>query len=274
MARGARRGAVALLVVLVALIGIVLGARALWNKAQSAVASDGCDFGSYHLNLTRSQNAATIVGVVLKRGLPEHAAVLVLGAALQESKLDNIPAGQGDRDSVGVLQQRPSQGWGTEAQLADIRYATGVFLDAMLKVPDWRTAPLSQVIQEVQVSADGSAYARHESQATAMSGVLMGLTPGGVTCDFGKPAKPAATRTVASELASELPVQTPETSASVVRVSGAGWATTAWLITHAAHYGIDRVSYSGRSWIRSKGWRNDSLASSANEVRATLASLS
>jgi hypothetical protein len=263
------RGTVALVVVLVAVVGLAIGARALWNAAQSVVRSEGCDFGSYNVELARSQNAATMVSVVLKRALPERAAVLVIGAALQESKLDNIPSGQGDRDSVGVLQQRPSQGWGTAAALSDVHYATSKFLDALVKVPNWQTDPLADVIQKVQISADGSAYARHEAQAQAMSDALTGNTEAGVSCHFGKPGQVAAISTVATMLASDLPVNAPITSGRNLTVVGAGWATAAWLVTHADSLGVDQVAYAGQRWQRSNGWRADATAGAA-AVLATM----
>lgn len=272
MAAGAiRRGGVALGVVIVVLLGLAVGGRALWNAARSAVKTQGCDFGSYRVELTRSQNAATMVGVVTQRKLSERAAVLVLGAALQESKLDNIPSGSGDRDSVGVLQQRPSQGWGTAAQLSDIRYATGKFLDAMVKIPNWENDSLAQVVQAVQVSADGSAYAKHENQAQIMSDALTGKTAAGVSCDFDKPATVAAPATIVARLAAELPVNTPSVNGTAITVNGASWATAAWLVTHADAYGIDRVRCGGKSWQRSKGWKDDSGAPTGG-VQAILSS--
>jgi hypothetical protein len=268
---GARRGGTALLVVLAAVVGVAIGGRALWRAAQTAVQVDGCDFGSYNVQLNRAQNAATMVSVVIKRELPERAAVLVLGAALQESKLDNIPSGQGDRDSVGVLQQRPSQGWGTAAQLSDVHYATSKFLDALIKVPNWQTGTLAQVIQEVQISADGTAYARHEAQAQELSDVLMGKKPAEVGCNFSKPDVVATPKVAATQLTSDLPVNTPTIAGRKLTISGAGWATAAWLVTHAQTYGIDEVRYAGKKWQRSKGWKNDSAAPST-AVEATLAS--
>jgi hypothetical protein len=259
---GARRGGVALLVVLAVLAAAALGGRALWHAAQSAVKSDGCDFGSYRLNLSRSQNAASMVSVVISRKLPERAAVLVLGAALQESKLDNIPDGQGDRDSVGILQQRPSQGWGDAANLSDIRYATGKFLDALVKVPNWQSDSLAVVVQKVQISADGSAYAKHEAQAKQMSDALMGVTAAGVKCDYALPAKVAAASSVSSGLSKELPVNTPTASGTTLSVPRAGWPTAAWLVAHGSMYGIEKVSYSGKVWQRNKGWKDDATAGS------------
>jgi hypothetical protein len=266
------RGGIALLVVLVAVVGLAFAGRALWRTAQHVVQSDGCDFGTYNVELDRAQNAATMVSVVTKRALPERAAVLVLGAALQESKLDNIPSGQGDRDSVGVLQQRPSQGWGTAEQLSDIHYATGKFLDAVVKIPNWETDPLADVVQQVQISADGSAYARHEGQAQAMADALTGKTAAGVSCDFGKPDTVATTSAVATSLMTDLPVTKPTAASRQLTVPGASWATGAWLVTHADQYGIDEVSYAGQRWQRSKGWKADTTAGTA-AVTATMATI-
>ncbi len=270
MAQGrARRGGVALLVVLVAIGGIALGGRALWRAAQTAIQSDGCDFGSARLTLTRSQNAAEMVSVVIKRNLPERAAVLLLGAALQESKLDNIPAGDGDRDSVGVLQQRPSQGWGPAASLADVRYASGRFLDVLVKVPKWQTDSLASVVQQVQVSADGSAYAQHEPEAQALADGLMGVTPAGVSCDFSKPTAVAPAATVAAALSTQLPVSAPAVSGRTITVPGASWPTAAWLIAHANTYGIDSVACKDKTWTRAHGWK--AAAGTTSGVVATMA---
>jgi hypothetical protein len=268
-ARSARRGGVALLVVLITVVAAVLGARALWHVAKSLTKSIGCTFGDSRLDLGQSEVASTMVSVVIRRSLPERAAVLTLGAALQESKLRNIASGQGDRDSVGVLQQRPSQGWGSSAQLADVSYATGKFLDALVKLPNWQTDTMAKAIQDVQISADGAAYAKHESQAKLIADALMGRTAAGVSCSFDKPTAVAAPATVAAKLSSELPVGTPTTDGKSVRVPGASWATAAWFITHGNTFGIDVVGYAGKRWSRSDGWKDD--ATIAQEaVTATL----
>jgi hypothetical protein len=270
VSRRGRRGGTALVVVVVVVVALAVGARTLWRAAQSVVRPDGCDFGSYSLQLDQAQVAATIVGVVLKRDLPERAAVLTLGAALQESKLRNIPAGQGDRDSVGILQQRPSQGWGTPAQLADVRYATGKFLDALVRVRNWQDDSLATVVQTVQFSADGSAYAKHEAQAQAIADALTGSSPAGVSCRFDKPDRSAKPATVAAALTRELPVSKPAVSGKTVTVADAGWATAAWLVCNANRLGIGSVRHAGRTWTYSGGWKDDTRAG-GGAVSATLA---
>lgn len=267
----ARRTGVALVVVILAVGGLVIGGRVLLHAVRSAVHSDGCDFGDYTLDLDQSQVASTVVGVVLQRKLPERAAVLTLGAALQESKLRNIPAGQGDRDSVGILQQRPSQGWGSATQIADIHYATGKFLDAVVKVPHWQSDSLATVVQKVQFSADGSAYAQHEAEAQEIADALTGATAAAVSCDFGKPSKVATPAAVSAAVLADLPVSTPVLSDNAITVPGAGWATSAWLVCNADRLGIGSVSYAGQEWRPSKGWHAQS-GSSTSGVVATLAS--
>ncbi len=260
----------ALAVVVAAVAGLAIGGRVLWHSFQSAVHPDGCDFGSYSLDLEQAQVASTVVGVVLRRKLPERAAVLTLAAALQESKLRNLALGDGDRDSVGILQQRPSQGWGTAAQISDVHYATGKFLDAVVKVPNWQNDSLATVVQNVQFSADGSAYAKHEQQAQQLADVLVGNSPAGVTCSFSKPTTVASGTAVASALTTDLPVAKPSTSGRTVTVPGAGWATGAWLVCNANRLGIDSVAYSGKRWTRAHGWAGDTAAGTS-DVTATLA---
>jgi hypothetical protein len=270
VAQRTHRALVALTVVVLACAGIAVGARQLWRAAQSVSKSDGCDFGTYNLDTGQAQIASTIVGVVLKRGLPERAAVLTIGAALQESKLRNLPAGQGDRDSVGILQQRPSQGWGTAEQIADVQYASGKFLDSVVKVPNWQSDSLATVVQAVQFSADGAAYAKHEPEAQEIADALSGAKPMAVTCNFGKPSTVASAQAVIAAVTKDLPVSTPTASGPKVSVGGAGWATAAWFICNADRLGIDSVQYGGNTWSRAKGWHADP-SSGTSAVLATLA---
>ncbi len=111
----------------------------------------------------QTRNAATITNVARTRGLPPRAAVIAVATAIQESGLHNLD--HGDRDSVGLFQQRPSQGWGTATQLTDPIHASDRFYDALLAVPDWETRRLADVAQTVQRSAHPEAYAQWEQAA-------------------------------------------------------------------------------------------------------------
>ena len=115
-------------------------------------------------------NATTIVKQVLARKMGVRAAVIAIATAMQESRLLNL--GYGDADSLGLFQQRPSAGWGTEQQLMDPAYSANAFLTALqrhqLADPDWATQPLWATAQAVQASGFPTAYARWEAQAAGM----------------------------------------------------------------------------------------------------------
>src|SRR3954452_19277537 len=163
MATRTTKAVVAVLVVAGLAVGGGFGLHSLWTTAKSHFAADNCMIGSYDLDPDQAAVASTMIGAVTKYRvtLPERAAVLALAAGLQESKLRNLAPGDGDRDSVGVLQQRPSQGWGggDPAKLNDVGEATTEFLDKLVRIHRWQRLPLSEAVQQVQISADGSLYA-------------------------------------------------------------------------------------------------------------------
>ncbi len=262
----ARRTGFAVLVVALLAAGGYFGVRAWWESAQKPPAGESCTVGAYTVDTGQAAVASTMVGAVITRGLPERAAVLVLAGGLQESKLRNIASGDGDRDSVGVLQQRPSQGWGTVAQLSDVHYAADAFLNALLRIQGWQTMALADAIQAVQISADGTAYAKHEPEAQALADALTGSPPAAISCRFPSPTAVAATTQVAAEVSDDLPVNPPATSGNDVTAPGAGWATAAWFVANADRLGIESVSYAQREWTRTGGWRTASSATSTAVV--------
>jgi len=265
MSRRATRVALVLVVVAVVGVGAVLGVRKLWQLARDHFVSDQCTIGAYDLDPAQAAVASTMVGAVsryTKERLPERAAVLVLAAGLQESKLTNLSPGAGDRDSVGVLQQRPSQGWGgsgstasRQARLNDVGEATTEFLDQLIKIDGWQSLTLADAVQHVQISADGSAYAQHEAEAKVLADALQGRRPAAISCSFAKPTKVASVAAVATQVHAQLPVQTPSTAGRTVRVPGAAWQTAAWFVANADRLGIDAVAYDGKRWTRSNGWK-------------------
>jgi hypothetical protein len=112
-------------------------------------------------------NAKAIIAATKKAGLDERAAVIAVGTALQESKLQNLGhlGDRNDHDSQGLFQQRPSSGWGTVQQITDPEYATTAFLKGLKQVDGWQDMPLTKAAQKVQVSAYPDHYAQWEQQA-------------------------------------------------------------------------------------------------------------
>jgi hypothetical protein len=145
--------------------------------------TDLCTVPATSLTVTTEQvtNARTIAAVAAERGLPERAVVIALATAQQESRLRNLD--YGDRDSLGLFQQRPSQGWGTPAQVQDPEYAAGKFYDGLVKVPNWETGRLTDVSQSVQLSGFPEAYQQHEPMAQALAAALRENADGLPGCD-------------------------------------------------------------------------------------------
>ena len=122
--------------------------------------------GAGTVTVEQADNAATIAGVGLAMGMPDHAVTVALATAMQESGLRNLP--DGDRDSAGLFQQRPSQGWGTLEQVTDPVYAATAFYAKLRTEPDWPTLSVTEAAQLVQRSATPEAYARWEPMARSL----------------------------------------------------------------------------------------------------------
>jgi cell wall-associated NlpC family hydrolase len=114
--------------------------------------------------------AATIIDVGVSKGVPQWGWTVALATAMQESGLRNLPflGDRNDHDSIGVFQQRPSQGWGTVEQLAKPEYQAGKFFDKLLTIPGWQILPLTKAAQAVQISAFPDAYAKWTDDATQL----------------------------------------------------------------------------------------------------------
>jgi hypothetical protein len=221
------------------------------------------DVGGQEWELTPGQAgiAAVIAGVASRRALPTQAVAIAYATALQESKLQNLH--YGDLDSVGVFQQRPSQGWGTARQIEDPVYATERFFDALIEVPQYLSLPIDVAAQDVQHSADGSAYAQWADMGTALATAFTGADPHSVWCSYADPPRApslaAAGRAMTAAFGlTARPSGTGKTMLVSVGAVGQGWAVTAWLVSHGGEYGIDSVRYGGYQWYGFSGasrWR-------------------
>jgi len=150
-------------------------------------------------------HAGIIATVGTGRGIPTRGQIIAVAVAIQESSLRNLPH-QGpanDHDSLGLFQQRPSQGWGTPEQIMDPVYASNRFYDKLIQVPGWQSLPLAEAAQAVQRSAYPDAYAKWELDATVLVGLAAG--PPGT-------ASPAAGQDCVSVAGWMKPVRGPVTS--------------------------------------------------------------
>lgn len=138
------------------------------------------------LSTEQAENAAIIAAVGVRRGLPARAVSIALATAYQESKIHNLD--HGDRDSLGLFQQRPSMGWGSPEQLKDPYFAVNAFYDALEKVDGYRNMRITEAAQAVQRSGFPEAYEDHADDARALASALTGYSPGGrFTCEVDGP---------------------------------------------------------------------------------------
>ena len=129
--------------------------------------SDGRELTSAML-----QNAAVIMQVGQERGVPAAGHAIALATALVESGLNTLD--YGDRDSLGLFQQRPSQGWGTPAQIMDPRYSSAKFYEKLVKVPNWERRDPGEVAQAVQISAFPDRYGQRMDDARRIQAGILG----------------------------------------------------------------------------------------------------
>ncbi|MGW7266840.1 heavy metal transporter [Streptomyces sp. NPDC054842] len=250
------------------------------------VVSGKGDGASYEFTPEQAVNAATITAVGTTRGMPERAVTIALATALQESGLRNIR--HGDRDSLGLFQQRPSQGWGTRKQIMDPTYSAGEFYRHLAKVPGYSRLPLTVAAQRVQRSGYPQAYAKHEPDATLLAAALTGRAAATLTCegrpgatrtggpdavraalvrDFGRDVlqvagaevdtgadagsgrvSPSAAASPSPGAGTAVTVPVPEGTAAEGSRRQRGWELAHWAVANSSALHIAHVSYAGREW--------------------------
>jgi hypothetical protein len=193
MTRRGRLVGIGLVVVLVfAGVGLLVqrgGGDRLFDSSGCTAEVDGL---VVDLTLEQAENAALITAISIQRGLPARAASIALATAYQESKILNIE--HGDRDSVGLFQQRPSQGWGTVQQILDPVRSINAFYDALVEVEGYEAMEITEAAQAVQRSAYPDAYADHEADARALASALTGNHRAAFWCDTPGDAEEAGDR--------------------------------------------------------------------------------
>lgn len=244
-------------VLLVDRIGRQLPIR-LPNARACVVAGDG---GEISLDADQMANAATVSAVGISRHVPQRAITIALATAWQESKLRNLSGG--DRDSIGLFQQRPSQGWGTPAQISDPRYAARAFYTSLLKIDGWQNMRVTDAAQAVQRSAHPEAYEKWAGRAESLAKALTGETVGAVACTVDTEPATRGPAAVAA-LAADLRLDWGETTATVtsenlpgvavpVPDARVGWQYAHWLVAYAGDRGIKRVRFTDREWTAKSG---------------------
>jgi hypothetical protein len=214
-----------------------------------------CTSGSVVLTPEQTTNAATIAAVGKRMGVPNHGVTIALATAFQESKLRNLH--YGDRDSLGLFQQRPSQGWGSAAKVQDPRQSSASFYTHLLRVRGWASLPITVAAQRVQHSGAPDAYAQWEEPSRELARALTGEVAAGLTCQFDPAPKPGENAALRLAAVAELgPGGLDRT-----RTPALAWTSASWLVAHASGYGVSTISARGQTWQAKRGtWKPDPKA--------------
>lgn len=251
------------------LIVAVGGAAALWGPglwdryADQTLSTERCTvtLGDRTDTKTAEQadNIALIVAGSLRWGLPARAATIAVATAIQESSLRNID--YGDRDSIGLFQQRPSQGWGTVEQIMDPYYSTDRFYEGLVKVDGWDSMEITDAAQAVQRSGFPQAYADHEEEGRLWASALTG-NGGDVTCELNE-AQPVDVRAFLDRVAADFGEGTfamvvtdgTGTTTALTGTDAAGDATREaalqqWAVAVASTQGVEVSAQASHTWTR------------------------
>lgn len=237
---------------------------ALWDRFGDEVLPSGrctVTLGERSDTKTAEQanNIALIVAGSIRQGLPARAASIAVATAIQESSLRNID--YGDRDSVGLFQQRPSQGWGSVEQIMDPYYSTDRFYEALRQISNWPDLEITVAAQAVQRSAFPDAYADHEEEGRLWASALTGHG-GDVTCDLGDATATTArafTERVAADfgddaytfMVADIDQQAATVSAAAEETLEA--ALQRWAVAVADVEGVIVSADAGAGWVRDGG---------------------
>lgn len=253
-----RKGGLALFVTLVILGGLAVGGYMAYHYLYERFTPARCTVvvDDHEVTLTREQarNASIIVAASVERGLPERAAIVALATAYQESGLRNLD--YGDRDSLGLFQQRPSYGWGTEEEIMDPWYTSHRFYEELVKFDNWETTDINDMAQKVQRSGFPEAYRKHADNATAVARSLLGA-PESISCisfQVGTPA-PEEFTPVLEAIGAEYVIDGNSVRITTADDEAKVWSAANMAIANTYRAGVSGAEVLGRSWeSSSEGW--------------------
>ena len=243
--------------VLLALVLAVGATAACADRAREAFTPEptGCFFGGgsdpLHLTSTQTFHAATIAAVGHRDGMDERAVAVAIATAFQESGLDNLD--YGDRDSLGLFQQRPSVGWGSEEEILDPVYASFKFYEKLRRIDGWEDMRIGDAAQAVQVSAYPEEYHKWEDDAFTVASALAGDQEAGLRCMVTEDRERSTeTATLAEAFEYEWGAAVSAVDDRTVAIEAAdgpaGWHRASWAVAKSFEWDIASVEYAGRVW--------------------------
>jgi hypothetical protein len=220
-----KRWVIGLGVLALVVLAVVVGVTT-FDKVGPLLSSEGCEAQagghSVSLSMEQAENVSLMAAISVQRGMPARAASIAIATSAQESKLYNVE--HGDRDSLGLFQQRPSQGWGTAEQILNPYYSINKFYDELAKVDGYESMRITEAAQLVQRSAFPEAYADHEADARTLASALTGNSPRAFTCVVDDDAESAPGRLLDTGLTRRADVVRRDLGAAFGELSLGGFA--------------------------------------------------
>ena len=246
---------IAVAITLAVLAGIAFAGWRFWDHLYTRFTPERCsvlnpDGDPVTLTKEQSRMSAIIVAASYERDLPPRAATIALATAYQESGIRNLD--YGDRDSLGLFQQRPDPRfeWGTAEQIMDPWYSSLRFYDELVKFPGWETEDINDQAQKVQRSGFPEAYRQHVPNATVLAEAARGLTPQAITCvSFAEPvADPSPIERVLEPVPGVEVAVEGQTMTITAEDSRQLWSAIHLAILNTYDAGITRVDVGDASW--------------------------
>ncbi len=220
---------------------------------------------SYVRSAEQTNYAALVAAVAAKRGLSTFGSTVGIATAIQESGLRNLD--YGDRDSLGLFQQRTSQGWGTEEEIQDPYFSSRNFYKHLVKVEGWEAMRVTDAAQAVQRSGFPEAYEKHAPESAAWAAAFRGDEPfAAVNCDLEAVTSPSTAKQFASRVESdwgagayEVVVLGRNDRAVLLGITAASGETSDldaianWSVGVAGAQAVASVTYGGDQWLREQG---------------------
>lgn len=252
------------LLVMSMLLGMGIAGWWVWSRYSDRLTPERCTVratGGESVTLSPEQASMTaiIAAASWEAGLPERAATIALATAYQESGIRNLD--YGDRDSLGLFQQRPDPrfAWGTAEQIMDPWYSSLRFYEELVKFPDWETADINDQAQLVQRSGHPEAYRQHVPNARVLASATHGTSHEAITCS--RLSSPEADPQPLQAVVQRVPGVHVDIDGSTVRLT-ADTEAALWSAVHLAmltsyESAVTRVQVGSRQWSLGKAeWEN------------------
>lgn len=270
---------VLVLLLVLATIGVFgyLGAKRFFSDQQAETCSvTGQDGVIQTLSVEQTENASVVAAVTVERNMLPFAATVGLATIAVETEYQNLS--YGDRDSLGLFQQRPSQGWGTKQQIKDPVYAANAFYNHLAAIENYQSESVGELAQRIQLSGYPDRYQKRADEAQRWADAFTSQTVASVSCVLSEERSPSADADADAD-ADDLEYELQKDFGSAITVKKQDGALTVtasgnytgadslsmdeanhavltavanWTVAHSNTYSLADVAFDGKMWSADK----------------------